>query len=269
MIGFFNLRMSLWAKTVIESCSKISVTVYLALVFLLNTVGVVVFEFKTGSESDASTAISLVQTSAALLLILGLILIGTVLLIGLTADYSHVPRLTARTVVFFIGAGLFTMTAHLVRMASSVYIWKNTKDTVSDAILSKPTYYVTGMGFEILTMILYASMRIDLLFATAPSLASIKIPRPTTAESSKSFYDDPLRTNSVVIKSGRSGSLPTIESLTDTGSMLLERDSLGLDKEQGVGGTNKHGSEDSRNGMVIAIQRSFSISSQKKTTARQ
>lgn len=267
MIGFFKIQMSLWAKTTIESVSRISVIAYLALVFLLNSGGVALFEFDTSNSDSAFTASSLVEASACLLFILILILLGAVLLVSLSVQKPDTPRLRAKTAVFFIGAGLFTLT-QLVRMASSFYIWKIATDAGSEAILSKPTYYSTGMGFEILIVVLYASTRIDLLFAPAPSLVSLKDTKPVTAESFRSFSENPLRMNSVVIKGSRSGSVPLTEySVSEGSSTPVDRDSISSRQGAGNEGSNQNGDTELRNGMFISIQRTFSISSQKLPAA--
>lgn len=263
MVGFFKIQMSLWAKTTIESVSRNSFIAYLALVFLLNSGGVALFEFNTSNSDSASTASSLVEASACLLFILNLILLGAVLLVSLSVEKPDTPRLGAKTAVFFIGAGLFTIT-QLVRMASSFYIWRITNDAGSEAILSKPSYYATGMGFEILIIVLYASTRIDLLFAAAPSLTSLKTPEPNTVESFKSFSGNPLRMNSVVIKGTRSGSVPLAEySVSEGSSTPVDRDSISSSQGIGNEGPNQNGEDELRNGMFISIQRTFSISSQK------
>lgn len=263
MIGFFKIQMSLWAKTTIESVSRISVIAYLALVFVLNTGGVALFEFNTSNSDSSSTASSLVEASACLLFILILILLGAVLLISLSVEKPDTPRLGAKTAVFFIGAGLYTLT-QLVRMAASFYIWKDANDAGTEAILSKPTYYATGMGFEVLIIVLYASTRIDLLFAPAPSLTSLKTPKPNTAESFKSFSENPLRMNSIVIKGSRSGSVPLTEySVSEGSSTPMDRDSISSSQGIGDEGPNQNGDDELRNGMFISIQRTFSISSQK------
>lgn len=186
MITFFNVRMSLWSKAFVESFSTASVIVYLSVVVVLNTAGVALFEFKPSESNHVSTAISLVQISAGFLFLLGLLLLGTVLSVRVSAESPKVPRLTARTVVFFTGVGLLTVVAQLVRFVSSFYIWKdNSANTRSEAILSKPDYYITGMGLEILVMVLYASARIDLLFALTPSLTSMTNPSSTKSASSR------------------------------------------------------------------------------------
>lgn len=263
MISFFKIQMSLWAKTTIESASRISVIVYLALVFLLNTGGVGIFEFNASNSDRASTASSLVEASACLLFILILMLLGAVLLVILSVDKPDTPRLGAKMAVFFIGVGLFTIN-QLVHMASSFYIWKIANDSGSEAILSKPAYYATGMGFEILIIVLYASTRIDLLLAPAPSLASVKTTKPNTAESFKSFAENPLRMNSVMIKGSRSGSAPLTEySVSEGSSTPVDRDSIGSSQVLGNEGPNTNGDDEVRNGMFISIQRTFSISSQK------
>lgn len=263
MIGFFNMRISLWAKKVLDSFSQTSVIVYLAVVFLLNTVGVALFVFQFSSRNGTLMAINLVQASAGLNLILGVALLGAVLLIRMSAENHDTPRLVAKTVVFFTGAALFTITL-LVRMLSSFYIWKTASTKASETILSKPTYYITGMGFEILPIVLYASTRADLLFASTPSLASSKRPRLTTADSFRSFFDNSLRMNSVVVKGNKSTSAPTtVTSLTDASTSPLDSESISSSQGQGAEGRFRHESEDSRNGMFISIQRTFSISSQK------
>lgn len=265
MIGFFKMQMSLWAKTTIETVSRNSVIASLALVFLLNTAGVAIFEFKPLNSDSASTASSLVEASACLFFVLILILLGAVLFVGLSAQKPDTPRLGAKTAVFYIGAGLFTLT-QLVRMAASFYIWKDANEAGTEAILSKPAYYATGMGFEVLVIVLYASTRIDLLFAPAPSLASIKTPKSTIADSIKSFAGNPLRMNSVVIKRSNSGSVPLTDYSASEGS-TTPRDTDSINSNQGVEneGPNKTGDDDLRSGMFISIQRTFSISSQKVT----
>lgn len=268
MIGFFNMRMSLWAKTIIDSSSKISVIGSLAVIVLLNTVGVALFEFQSADDNHASTAINLVQISEGLLLILGLTLLGTVLLIRISAENPQIPRLTTRTVVFFTGAGMFTMTSQLVRMASSFGIW-TADNTRSTAILSKPTYYITGMGFEIMTIVLYTSTRIDLLFSSVPSLGPFRMPRPTTAASSRSLSDTPLRMNPILTKSSRSGSLPLTDySFTDIVSTPMDSDRPGSGREQRIETTVTNGIDDAKgqNGLFISIHRTFSISSQRMST---
>ncbi|KAJ4393180.1 hypothetical protein N0V93_002387 [Gnomoniopsis smithogilvyi] len=258
------MRVSLRAKSILNSTlSTTSVIVCLAVFALLNTIGVTIFVFQSSSRNGASTASNLVEASAGLQLILGVLLLGAVLVVRMSVNKHDTPRLLAKTVVFFTGAGLCTL-SQLVRMASSFYIWKSANIQSSDFVLSKPIYYITGMGFELLAIILYASMRVDLLFASAPSLAPSKTSRLTTADSFRSFLDHPLRMNSVVIKGNRSVSVPTTEySLTDASTSPLDYESSGSSRGQGSDGRTRHGSGDSRNGMFISIQRTFSISSQK------
>lgn len=264
MIGFFKLQMSLWAKTTIKTSSRNTVIAFLALVFIVDTAGVAVFEFTPLNSDSAMTASSLVEASACLFFVLILILFGAVLLVSLSAQKPDTPRLGAKTAVFFIGAGLFTLT-QLVRMAASFYIWKDANGGGTEAILSKAAYYATGMGFEVLIIVLYASTRVDLLFAPAPSLASIKTPKSNAVDSFKSFAGNPLRMNSVVIKGSSSGSVPLTEYSVSEGSITpKDWDSINSN-EQGVEseGPSKTGDDDLRNGMFISIQRTFSISSQK------
>lgn len=262
MIAFFNMRISLWTKSVLDSFFKNSVIACLAVVFLLNTIGVALFVFQYSNLNDASTATKLVQSSTGLLLALGLILLGAVIIVRISAESQNTTRLAVKTIVFFMGAGLFTIT-QLVRMASSFYMWKIADTEMSEVVLSKPTYYITGMGLEILTLVLYTLTRIDLLFASAPTLASSNTRRLTTADSFRSLADSPLHMNSVVVKGSRSMSAPTTEySPTDASTPPLDGDNLTPSRGQGIEGGTRFGSDDLRSGMFISIQRTFSISSQ-------
>lgn len=165
IIVFYNIRLSLWAKSFVDATTKIGVVVSIAAAFILDTVGLVLFVLRPSGGPGPETAIVLVQASAATLLVLGLSLLGAVVGLRAFANQSILEDRGRRmSIVFFTGAGLFTMTSHLVRTAATFFIWKP-KDAASEMILSKEMYYSTGFGLEVLTVAFYTAMKIDLLFS--------------------------------------------------------------------------------------------------------
>lgn len=263
--------MSLWGKTLVESGATVSMFTSLGLALLLNGIGDALFVFKEDG-SNASTAATLVQVSAVLLLLVGLASLGCVLGVRVSTERPRIPRLGTKMAVLFVGAGLFTMISHLVRLASTFYVWKPS-DSMSDAILSKPVYYISGMGLEICALILYAFMRIDLLFSSAPTLA-LAAPSLTSTSRTRlglSSAEGPLRLNPVLKRELSASPQPEHFSLARSTSSppQMDRESLGSEKERTSEEMVKYGSDDLQDGMVIEVHRTFSISSQRVTSIRE
>lgn len=280
MVGLFNIRLSLWARAVVDSSLTISVMVLFAVIFVLNTIGVASFEFTSFNAQAATTDISLVQTSAALLFILGLSFVGAVLLVRVSADRPRVDRLTAKTFVFFAGAGVITMSSHLIRTASTFFIWKSNAG-VSPVILSKGLYYITGFGFETLLLALYAAMRIDVLFTSpVPSTLNTPLGRSGTPAKARAVTEGPLRMNPILTGDGHDGRWgPWAQphdprySPTLVGSLSRDHDSASSFKER-MEGSIESGEIDpedwrSSKNMFIAIHRTFSVSSKRLSTLTQ
>lgn len=265
LIVSFNLRMSLWGKTIVESCVSISIFVSLGLVFLLNAIGDAIFVFKDGG-SNASAAATLAQSSAILLLLFDLAVMGSVLGVRISTDRPHIPRLGVKMVVLFVGAGLFTIISHLVRLASTFHIWK-ASTSISDAVLSKPLYYVSGIGLEILILILYATMRIDLLFSSAPTLATTAPSLRSTSRSrlGQTVPEGPLRLNPVGRRELSESSQPRQVSLARAtpSPAAMGRMGYSSEKERSSVEVKSLRSDDSQEIMFIEVHRTFSISSQR------
>lgn len=285
MVGLFNIQLSLWARAVVDSCLKISVLAMFAVIFLLNTIGVASFEFKSSNLQDATTETSLVQTSAALLFVLGLAFVGSVILVRVSADRPRIDRLIAKTTIFLVGAGLLTMSGHLIRMVATFFIWKPIVGSSTPVILSKAIYYSTGFGFEILIIVLYAVMRVDLLF-TSPVGPTLNTPlrRSETPAGSQAVAvsEAPLqlRMNPILTGDGHDGrygpwaqpqdskySPARVESRQrdhDSASTLKER----VEEAMEAGELGPEDWRSSKN-MFIAIHRTFSVSSKRLSALTQ
>lgn len=188
MIGFYNVRLSLWARSVVDSFTKIGVILSIAIAFALNAVGLVLFVLGSSSgQGPAVAAPILVQASAAVVLLLDLSFLGAVVLLRVSADHPIIDRCGEKSVVFFVGAGLFTTTSHFVRMAATLFIWRPT-DATSTIILSKTMYYSAGFGVEVVTVAFYIAMKIDLLFSK---------PLPPTWASRPKMHNAPTATRTV------------------------------------------------------------------------
>lgn len=273
MLGLFNIRLSLWAKSVVDSSTKIAVIIFLAVTFLLNALGAGLFEFSNGRDSASAT--SLVQASAALQLVFGLSLLGGVVLVRLSADQPRVDRLTAKMLVFLIGAGLLTMTSHLIRLAATFFIWKPISRS-SDMILSKTMFYASGWGLEILMVAFYALTRSDLLFGPPMPLASVSESKTPGAEVTtivESRRALALRMNPIRTVSGHDGRYGPWATSPDEMNHPAELDStpVGTPLEKDGVSVESMSIKDvesaepmaDRRSMFIAISRSFSVSSKR------
>lgn len=164
MISFYNIRLSLWARTVVDSTTRNSVLASVAVAFALNTTGVALFILHGSTAQETLIAAHLVQAGAAVLLALGLSFLGVVALLRFFADHPKAAHCRVKTIVFFTGAGVLTMSSHLVRTATTFFVWKPL-DPASAVVLSKIVYYSTGFGIEVLIVALYTVMKVDLLFS--------------------------------------------------------------------------------------------------------
>lgn len=277
MVGLFNVRLSLWAKSVVDSSTRIAVLVSLAVTFLLNSVGVGLFEFTKNGAKAAST---LVQASEALLLILGLSLLGAVVFVRFSADRPRIDRLVANMFVFFMGAGLLTITSQSIRLAAAFFIWKPFREGTG-IILSKPMFYASGWAVDILMVAFYALVRADILFGPPAPVTSVSEPkRPAAGALIKvESRELPLRMNPIRTVYGDDGRYgPWTTAPDDTyhsaglGSTRIVT-SVAKDRfsVESVPLKDVESAEpvSTRRSMFIAISRTFSVSSNRKSSATQ
>lgn len=182
MVEFFNVRFSLWARSVLVWWARIGVSLVLGTVLLLNTVGVALFVFNNSATSNGQSSSKyppLVELSAIILTLFGLGMIASVLFARVVGDHSRVDRIRAKTIVLSLGVSLL-MFGEIVRLIASFFIWRpqGEQDAASSssssvAILSKPVFYATGWGIDILILFLYAVTRIDIIFSPPLSFAMV------------------------------------------------------------------------------------------------
>lgn len=162
MISFCQLRYSLWARTVIKKAVNVTLGIVFAAIFLLNTLGVALFEVQVTSGRDPTTEAQLVQASEGLLIAVSLIFNFSVLTTMLTSPWAPVDRLTVKIVIYVLGPGLLTLFSQLMRLIAAFMIWEPFTP-LSSELLSKPAYYINGFGIEVLILILYGFWETNLL----------------------------------------------------------------------------------------------------------
>lgn len=171
-------------------------------------------------------------------MITGFIFLVVVIAASTAANRSGMEEFTARMTVFFIGAGVLTMTSQIARFASTFTIWQPT-DQTSIGILSRPVYYITGFGMSVSIIVLYAASRIDLLFGKVSTSNGRSSPQPSQAEKwgvpttlKPKLRDSPLRLNPILTPTGDDGRYHNHKDWKDsrspmtassTGSFTLEK----------------------------------------------
>lgn len=281
MVGFFNVRLSLWARSVLTWWAKISVFVVLGTVFLLNTVGVALFVFQPANDQSESNSPRLVEAGAVLLILFGLAVAASVVVAKVMAHHPRIDRIMAKTVVLCIGAGLL-MLGQAVRLTASFFIWQPSNNA-SAVILSKPVFYATGWGFDILILVFYAITRIDILFSPPLPFALIAPPRRNgtrrAIDSSGSGGSVPLNPfvspmEENVESNSRQGRRPaspirspsqhsdTLSLEKSVLSVTPERESPGIRSGNPSDGSTNTGQPEARN-LFIAVHRTFSVSSKR------
>lgn len=154
MISFCNLKYSLWARVIIDKVANITVSIVFVATFLLNIIGVALYQVAVTSGRDPTIEAHLVQTSMALLVLFGLLFNLAVLATMLTTSWASVDRLTVKIITYLLGAGLLTLVSQLMRFVAAFMIWKPVTP-LSAELLSKTAYYITGFGAEVLILLLY------------------------------------------------------------------------------------------------------------------
>ncbi|KAG8169370.1 hypothetical protein KVR01_000115 [Diaporthe batatas] len=182
-------------------------------------------EFNRNAGGIAQSGARLLQASNGLLMITGFIFLVVVLAASTTENRTRVEKFTARTTVYFIGAGVLTMTSQATRFASTFAIWQPA-DQTSMGILSKPVYYITGFGMSVSIIILYAASRIDLLFGKSSTSNGRSSPRPSQGEQRvkpvtlKPTRGSPLRLNPILTPAGDDGRYHNSQDWPDTRSPM-------------------------------------------------
>lgn len=162
MISFCNLKYSLYARSVTKKVSNVTIIVIFAAIFLLNTFGVALFEVQVTSGRDPTTEAHLVQASELLLIAFCLTFNFAVITTILTTSWAPVDRLRVKIITYFLGAGLLTLFSQFMRLIATFLIWKPVTH-ISAVLLSKPIYYLSGFGTELLILLLYTLWETRLL----------------------------------------------------------------------------------------------------------
>lgn len=211
LVRLFDLRSSLWTRSIISSVVKYAMAIACTLVILLHVLGAGLHEFNRNAGEIELSGARLLQASTGLLMITGFIFLVVVVAASTAANRSRVEEYTARMTVYFIGAGVLTMTSQIARFASTFTIWQPT-DQVSIGILSRPVYYITGFGMSISIIVLYAAARIDLLFGKMPNPNGRATPQPSINEKLEApttlkpkLRESPLRLNPILTPTGHDG----------------------------------------------------------------
>lgn len=268
MVKFFNLRLSLWARSILDSYIRIIVIVWLGVIFLIDTVATAMFESDLSGQG-AKLSPHLEKASASLLTVTGLLYLAVVLVVQLKAPPPRVDRLTVKTAVFFTGAGVFTMTSQLIRLASTFFIWEP-QVIFSTVDISKILYYSTGFGLEILTVALYAITRVDILFGQPPSFTLAPPPKRSASTSkTRAVPEWPLRMNPIVAGDGGDTNSESWSkqnegryrrAFTNTRDSIMKK----LDVRESVQEVDSMSEKSSD--MIITIHRSFSVSSLRRSS---
>ncbi|KAI7778782.1 hypothetical protein LA080_001650 [Diaporthe eres] len=238
LVRLFDLRSSLWTRSIIASVVKYAMAIACSLVILLHVLGAGLHEFNRNAGEIEQSGARLLQASTGLLMIIGFIFLVVVVAASTAANRSRVEEYTARMTVFFIGAGVLTMMSQISRFASTFTIWQPT-DQVSIGILSRPVYYITGFGMSVSIIVLYAAARIDLLFGKMPTSNGRSSPQPSKAEQWEApmtlkpkLRESPLRLNPIWTPTGHDGRYYTNNEWMDsrspmtassTGTFMLEK----------------------------------------------
>lgn len=226
LVRLFDLRSPLWTRSIIASVVKYAMATACTLVILLHVIGAGLHEFNRNAGEIEQSGARLLQASTGLLMITGFIFLVVVLAASTAANRSRVEEYTARMTIFFIGAGVLTMTSQIARFASTFTIWQPT-DQVSIGILSRPVYYITGFGMSVSIIVLYAAARIDLLFGKMPTSNGRSTPQPPQAEKwgapmtlKPKLRDSPLRLNPILTPTGDDGRYHNHPDWMDTKSPM-------------------------------------------------
>ncbi|POS69707.1 hypothetical protein DHEL01_v211897 [Diaporthe helianthi] len=177
LVRIFDLRSSLWTRSIIASAVKYAMTIACSLVILLHVLGAGLHEFNRNAGGVEKSGARLLQASTGLLMITGFIFLVVVLAASTAANRTRVEKSGARMAVYLVGAGTLTMTSQIARFASTFIIWRPT-DQTSIGILSRPVYYITGFGMSASIITLYAASRIDLLFGKRSTSNGRSSPQP-------------------------------------------------------------------------------------------
>ncbi|KAL1881167.1 hypothetical protein Daus18300_001018 [Diaporthe australafricana] len=211
MVRLFDLRSSLWTRSIITSVVKYAMAMACFLVILLHVIGAGLHEFTRNEGEIELSGARLLQASTGLLMIIGFIFLLVVIAASTATKRSRVEEHAFRMTIFFIGAGVLTMTSQIARFASTFIIWQPT-DQVSAGILSKPVYYITGFGMSVSIIVLYAAARIDVLFGKMPTSNGRSSPNPSQVEQWEAprtlkpkLRNSPLRLNPILTPTGDDG----------------------------------------------------------------
>lgn len=225
LVRLFDLRSSLWTRSIIASVVKYAMAVACSLVILLHVLGAGLHEFNRNAGEVEQSGARLLQASTGLLMITGFIFLVVVLAASTAANRTRVEQFTARMTVYFIGAGALTMTSQIARFASTFTIWQPA-DQTSIGILSKPVYYITGFGMSVSIIILYAASRIDFLFGKSSTSNGRSSPQPSQGEQRvkpmalKPSRGSPLRLNPILTPTGDDGRYHNSKDWSDTRSPM-------------------------------------------------
>lgn len=226
LVRLFDLRSSLWTRSLIASAVKYAMVIACTLVILLHVIGAGLHEFNRNAGEIEQSGARLLQASTGLLMITGFVFLVVVLAASTAANISRVEDFTARMTVYFIGAGVLTMTSQIARFASTFIIWQPT-DQASIGILSRPVYYITGFGMSVSIIVLYAAARIDLLFGKMPTSNGRSSPQPSQAEKwgapttvKPKLRESPLRLNPILTPTGDDGRYHTHNDWMDSRSPM-------------------------------------------------
>lgn len=210
LVRLFDLRSSLWTRSIIASVVKYAMAIACSLVILLHVLGAGLHEFNRNAGESEQSGARLLQASTGLLMITGFIFLVVVLAASTAANRPRVEEFSTRVTVYFIGAGALTMTSQIARFASTFTIWQPT-DQTSTGILSRPVYYITGFGMSVSIIVFYAALRIDLLFGKNSTSNGRSSPQASQGEqwgapmTSKPSRGTPLRLNPILTRTGDDG----------------------------------------------------------------
>ena len=238
LVRLFDLRSSLWTRSLVASAAKYAMVFACSLVILLHVIGAGLHEFNGSAGEIGQPGARLLQASTGLLMITSFVFLVVVLAASTAANISRVEDFTARMTVFFIGAGVLTMTSQIARFASTFVIWQPTGQA-SIAILSRPVYYITGFGMSVAIIVLYAAARIDFLFGKMPASNGRSPPQPSQTEKwgapttlKPKLSKSPLRLNPILTPNGDDGRYHTHDdwmnsrspmTASSTGTFNLEK----------------------------------------------
>lgn len=268
MISFCILQYSLWVRSVVKKVVNTTVSVVLLAVFLLHFISVALVEIQLTSGRKATVEATLYQVSETLSAAIGLLFNLVVLVTMVSTPLADVDRLTLKIFIYILGAGILTLVSQLMRLIAAFMIWKPVTP-LSAQLLSKPAYYLSGFGAEVLILILYCFWETNMMASTWDSFRSrckdstkrlsVKLlggePRP---QSHMSLTGVLRRMSSISSKKGEDDYTnedldePTGPDFRSTIISTSRAENCAMDDENGAG---------SSKACVITVHREFTVSS--------